>query len=144
GRAGRASKPGEVLLQTHHPEHPLLQALLTKDYRSFALSALEERRIAQLPLYSFFTLFRSVANHSELCEAFLRQVRLTLESHPLFDDTCLVLGPTPSPLAKRAGKYRWQLLLQTQSRVLMQKLLISAKPAIEMLPNAKKVRWIVD
>ncbi|MBE3658051.1 primosomal protein N' [Vibrio navarrensis] len=144
GRAGRASKPGEVLLQTHHPEHPLLQALLTKDYRSFALSALEERRIAQLPPYSFLTLFRAEANHSELCEVFLRQVRLTLESHPLFDDTCLVLGPTPSPLAKRAGKYRWQLLLQTQSRVLMQKLLISAKPAIEMLPNAKKVRWIVD
>ncbi len=144
GRAGRASKPGEVLLQTHHPEHPLLQALLTKDYRSFALSALEERRIAQLPPYSFLTLFRAEANHSELCEAFLRQVRLTLESHPLFDDTCLVLGPTPSPLAKRAGKYRWQLLLQTQSRALMQKLLISAKPAIEMLPNAKKVRWIVD
>ncbi|KJR32571.1 primosomal protein N' [Vibrio navarrensis] len=144
GRAGRASKPGEVLLQTHHPEHSLLQALLTKDYRSFALSALEERRIAQLPPYSFLTLFRAEANHSELCEVFLRQVRLTLESHPLFDDTCLVLGPTPSPLAKRAGKYRWQLLLQTQSRVLMQKLLISAKPAIEMLPNAKKVRWIVD
>ena len=56
----------------------------------------------------------------------------------------MVLGPTPSPLAKRAGKYRWQLLLQTQHRSLMQKLLTSAKPAIELLPNSKKVRWNLD
>ncbi|MBE3830803.1 hypothetical protein HJ178_24980, partial [Vibrio parahaemolyticus] len=48
------------------------------------------------------------------------------------------------PLAKRAGKYRWQLLLQTQHRSLMQKLLTSAKPAIELLPNSKKVRWNLD
>ena len=55
-----------------------------------------------------------------------------------------MLGPTPAPLAKRAGKYRWQLLLQTQSRPVMQKLLASAKPAIALLPLAKKVRWSLD
>ncbi|ELH3008245.1 TPA: primosomal protein N' [Vibrio vulnificus] len=144
GRAGRASKPGEVILQTHHPEHTLLKALLTKDYRHFAQSALEERKIAQLPPFSFLTLFRAEANHSEIVETFLRQVRMTLESHPLFDHTCLVLGPTPAPLAKRAGKYRWQLLLQTQHRSLMQKILSSTKPAIDLLPDAKKVRWNLD
>ena len=90
------------------------------------------------------TLFRAEANQSEVVEEFLRQVRHTLESHPLFDDYCLVLGPTPAPLAKRAGKYRWQLLLQTQSRPTMQKLLSSAKPVIQMLPHAKKVRWTLD
>lgn len=144
GRAGRASKPGEVILQTHHPEHTLLKALLTKSYRHFAQSALEERKIAQLPPYSYLTLFRAEANHSHLVETFLRQVRLTLESHPLFDEHCLVLGPTPAPLAKRAGKYRWQLLLQTQHRSLMQKILSSTKPAIDLLPDAKKVRWNLD
>lgn len=144
GRAGRASKPGEVLLQTHHPEHSLLQALLKKSYRDFAEVALAERKLAALPPYSFFTLFRAEANQSELVEEFLRQVRFTLESHPLFDSGCMVLGPTPAPLAKRAGKFRWQLLLQTEQRSLMQKLLASAKPAIELLPSAKKVRWSVD
>ncbi|MEZ8102484.1 primosomal protein N' [Vibrio bivalvicida] len=144
GRAGRASKPGEVVLQTHHPEHSLLQALLTKSYRHFAETALQERKLAQLPPYSFLTLFKAEANQSQLVEEFLRQVRHTLEAHPLFDDYCQVLGPTPAPLAKRAGKYRWQLLLQTQSRPVMQKLLASAKPAIQMLPNAKKVRWSLD
>ncbi|ANW24169.1 primosomal protein N' [Vibrio coralliilyticus] len=144
GRAGRASKPGEVILQTHHPEHSLLQALLTKSYRHFAETALQERKFAMLPPYSYLTLFRAEANSSQHVEAFLRQVRHTLEAHPLFDGYCQVLGPTPAPLAKRAGKHRWQLMLQTQTRPTMQKLLSSAKPAIQMLPNAKKVRWSLD
>jgi primosomal protein N' (replication factor Y) len=144
GRAGRASKPGEVILQTHHPEHSLLQALLTKSYRHFAETALQERKFAMLPPYSYLTLFRAEANNSQHVEAFLRQVRHTLEAHPLFDGYCQVLGPTPAPLAKRAGKHRWQLMLQTQTRPTMQKLLSSAKPAIQMLPNAKKVRWSLD
>lgn len=144
GRAGRASKPGEVVLQTHHPDHSLLQALLTKSYRHFADTALQERKLAMLPPYSFLTLFRAEANSSEHVEEFLRQVRHTLEAHPLFDDYCQVLGPIPAPLAKRAGKYRWQLLLQTQHRSTMQKLLSSAKPAIQILPSAKKVRWTLD
>lgn len=144
GRAGRASKPGEVILQTHHPEHSLLQALLTKSYRHFAETALQERKFAMLPPYSYLTLFRAEANNSQHVEAFLRQVRHTLEAHPLFDGFCQVLGPTPAPLAKRAGKHRWQLMLQTQTRPTMQKLLSSAKPAIHMLPNAKKVRWSLD
>ncbi|NOJ24016.1 primosomal protein N' [Vibrio coralliilyticus] len=144
GRAGRASKPGEVILQTHHPEHSLLQALLTKSYRHFAETALQERKFAMLPPYSYLTLFRAEANNFQHVEAFLRQVRHTLEAHPLFDGYCQVLGPTPAPLAKRAGKHRWQLMLQTQTRPTMQKLLSSAKPAIQMLPNAKKVRWSLD
>ncbi|MFA0195377.1 primosomal protein N' [Vibrio artabrorum] len=144
GRAGRASKPGEVILQTHHPEHGLLQALLHKDYNHFAQTALAERKQAMLPPYTFMTLFRAEANDTHLVEEFLRQVRHTLESHPLFDDYCMVLGPTPAPLAKRAGKSRWQLILQTQTRSLMQKLLMSAKPAINLLPAAKKVRWSLD
>lgn len=144
GRAGRASKPGEVILQTHHPEHSLLQALLTKSYRHFADTALQERQLAMLPPFSFLTMFRAESNHTEQVEDFLRQVRHTLEAHPLFDEYCQVLGPTPAPLAKRAGKYRWQLLLQTQHRSTMHKLLSSAKPAIQMLPAAKKVRWTLD
>ncbi|GEA51327.1 primosomal protein N' [Vibrio inusitatus NBRC 102082] len=144
GRAGRASKPGHVVLQTHHPEHSLLQALLHKGYPEFAQGALMERRVAQLPPYASLSLFRAESNHSQLAEDFLRQVRHTLEAHPLFDEHCWVLGPTPAPMAKRAGKSRWQLILQCQLRSTMQKLLMSAKPAIEMLPNSKKVRWNID
>ncbi|MGL6171206.1 MAG: hypothetical protein ACRC1S_04890, partial [Vibrio sp.] len=55
-----------------------------------------------------------------------------------------LLGPTPAPLAKRAGKYRWQLLLQTPNRALMQKILHSARPAVQQLPLTNKVRWSID
>ncbi|EKO3394321.1 primosomal protein N' [Vibrio fluvialis] len=144
GRAGRASKPGEVVLQTHHPEHSLLQALLNNDYNHFAEQALAERKLAQLPPYTYLTLFRAEGNQSPMVEDFLRQVRHTLEAHPLSEQGCMVLGPTPAPLAKRAGKFRWQLLLQAPSRSVMQKLLASAKPAIQLLPLAGKVRWSLD
>ncbi|EDL53885.1 primosome assembly protein PriA [Vibrio mediterranei AK1] len=144
GRAGRASKPGEVLLQTHHPDHPLLQSLLHKDYRHFAETVIEERKLAMLPPFSFLTLIRAEANNSNDVEAFLRQVRHSLEAHPLFDHHSMVLGPTPAPIAKRAGKARWQLMLQVPTRPLMQKIVTSAKPVIAQLPLAKKVRWSMD
>lgn len=149
GRAGRASKSGEVILQTHHPEHPLLQTLLHKNYHAFAQQALAERQANGLPPYTFLTLFRAEANNSHVVENFLRQVRHILEVHPLFEQSnyyqpCVVLGPTPAPLAKKAGKSRWQLLLQTSSRSLMQRLLQSTKPIIELQPSANKVRWSQD
>ncbi len=144
GRAGRASKRGEVVLQTHHPEHGLLKSLVEKDYCHFAQSALAERKMAWLPPFTFLTLIRAEANSAEQVENFLRQIRQTLEVHPLFDDSCVVLGPIPAPLAKRAGKYRWNLLLQTKTRATMQRLITSAKPVIATLPLAGKVRWSLD
>ncbi len=62
-------------------------------------AALAERKQTMLPPYTFMTLFRAEANDTRLVEEFLRQVRHTLESHPLFDQYCMVLGPTPAPLA---------------------------------------------
>ncbi|WP_165366819.1 primosomal protein N' [Aliivibrio finisterrensis] len=144
GRAGRASKPGEVILQTHHPEHSLLQSLLHQGYGHFAEYALQERKFAQLPPYTHLSLFRAEANNSDNVEQFLRQVRDILESHPQFHDATPVLGPIPAPLAKRAGKYRWQLLFQAPNRTVMQSMLRGAKAAIELLPLAKKVRWTLD
>ncbi|MHA2939328.1 primosomal protein N' [Vibrio sp. RC27] len=144
GRAGRASKPGEVILQTHHPDNPLLRSLVDQDYQHFAQSALNDRKMAWQPPFTFLTLIRAESNNSTNVEDFLRQVRQTLEVHPLFDDSCMVLGPIPAPLAKRAGKYRWHLLLQTHARSKMQRLLASAKPAIQLLPLAPKVKWSLD
>lgn len=144
GRAGRASKPGEVILQTHHPEHSLLQGLIHKGYDYFAQSALIERKQALLPPFTYLTLIRAEANNDQMVEEFLRQVRGIFETNPVYDEHTPVLGPIPAPLARRAGKYRWQLLLQAPNRRIMQTLLRSAKPAISLLPLAKKVRWSLD
>ncbi|MGF1889847.1 primosomal protein N' [Photobacterium profundum] len=144
GRAGRASKPGEVLLQTHHPEHALLQALLHKGYDSFADNALIERKEALLPPYTHLALFRSEANNSDHVCQLLQQIRGIFESSPLFNQDTFIMGPNPAPLARRAGRYRWQLLLQAPDRKTLQRMLAIAKPAIQLLPLAKKVRWSID
>ncbi|MGF1699906.1 primosomal protein N' [Photobacterium makurazakiensis] len=144
GRAGRASKPGEVVLQTHHPEHALLQSLLHKGYDHFAVDALNERKQAWLPPYTYLTLIRAEANQSEQVEQFLQQIRSIFESSPIFNQDTMVMGPNPAPLARRAGRYRWQLLLQAPDRKTLQQLLSVAKPAIQLLPLAKKIRWSID
>jgi primosomal protein N' (replication factor Y) len=144
GRAGRASKPGEVLLQTHHPEHALLQALLHNGYDNFADNALVERKEALLPPFTHLALFRSEANNSDQVCQFLQQIRGIFESSPLFNQDTFIMGPNPAPLARRAGRYRWQLLLQAPDRKTLQRMLAIAKPAIQLLPLAKKVRWSID
>ncbi|MBC7001832.1 primosomal protein N' [Photobacterium sp. BZF1] len=144
GRAGRASKPGEVVLQTHHPEHALLQALLYKGYEHFAKGALSERKQAWLPPFTYLALLRAEANQSELVEQFLQQVRGIFETSPIASEDTMVMGPNPAPLSRRAGRYRWQLLLQAPSRKALQQWLSVAKPAIALLPLAKKIRWSID
>ncbi|MDA9556734.1 primosomal protein N' [Vibrio sp.] len=147
GRAGRASKAGRVILQTHHPEHPLLKNLVYRDYSYFSKMALEERKIAQLPPFSHLVLIRSEATHSEEAETFLRQCRHIIESHPLYQSEygeSVVFGPTPAPIAKKAGKYRWQLLFQAPARSVMIKLISASRVVIETMPLSKKVRWNLD
>lgn len=144
GRAGRASKPGEVVLQTHHPENRLLKTLLVDGYHHFAQEALLERKSAFLPPFTFLTLVRAEANRSDWVEEFLRQVRHALDNHHSFKFGCQILGPTPAPLAKKAGKYRWHLLVQAQKRSIMHQLLRDTKEAITSLPMAKRVRWCLD
>lgn len=144
GRAGRASKPGFVLLQTHHPEHALLQSLVHKGYDSFAGEALKERQQAHLPPYSYFALLRAEAHQSHEVEQFLHQARTALEAFPIQDEACAVMGPAPAPLHQRAGRFRWQLIFQAPNRRILQQRLSLALPAIRQLPLAKKVRWSVD
>ncbi|WP_413112763.1 primosomal protein N' [Thaumasiovibrio sp. DFM-14] len=144
GRAGRASKPGEVLLQTHHPEHPLLHTLLHQGYNHFALHALRERQQTALPPYRYLAMIRAEANNDDLTAAFLYQVRQLLLASPVYSPDIEVLGPNPAPLARRAGRYRWQLLVQAPTRRMLQQLLSIARPAINVLPDSKKVRWTLD
>ncbi|WBA08826.1 primosomal protein N' [Salinivibrio kushneri] len=144
GRAGRASKPGTVLLQTHHPEHNLIQSLVHKGYQAFAESALSERRQAWLPPYTFLSLFRADGHEENSVQQFLQQVRQTLAASPIQQDECHIMGPMPAAMAKRAGRYRWQLLIQAPSRKIMQQWLQVALPAIQQLPLSRKVRWSLD
>jgi len=140
GRAGRASKPGTVVLQTHHPEHPLIQELVNNGYHDFARSALEERKQALLPPYAAMALLRASAVKERDAEALLQEAANVLEGA----DEVTVIGPMPAPLARRAGRYRFQLLLHAESRSVLHQWLNQRLPLLEQLPQGKKARWSLD
>ncbi|PLK58075.1 primosomal protein N' [Candidatus Palibaumannia cicadellinicola] len=144
GRAGRAGKQGEVLLQTYYPEHPLLQTLLSYGYMDFALQMLEERRQAGLPPFTSHILFRAEDHDNNQAGLFLDQSRQLLDAHPLRDKALLLMGPIPALAPKRCGRFRWQLLLSHPSRLQLQRLVTTILPLVGTLSQARKVKWSLD
>jgi len=142
GRAGRAEKPGRVIMQTRHPDHPLLTTLISQGYNSFAQIALNERQEAMLPPFSYQALLRAQTKDPQLALQFLRDVSQLAQQHN--NGHSLILGPVAAPMAKRAGLYRYQLLLQNESRQALHGLLDNLIPNIARLKLAAKVRWSVD
>jgi primosomal protein N' (replication factor Y) len=142
GRAGRADQAGEVLIQTHHPDHPLLRTLLTEGYQAFAAAALAERREAELPPYVNMALMRAEATDAQAPSRFLSEaVKLANE---LGLPGVTLLGPIPSPMERRAGRYRAQLLVQAPQRADLHRLLDAWLPPLGQLPAGRKVRWSID
>ncbi|WP_108470578.1 primosomal protein N' [Rhodanobacter thiooxydans] len=140
GRAGRARKPGRVLLQTHQPEHPLLRSLLAHGYAAAARELLAERQLIQLPPYSHQVLLRAEAPQREQVDAFLAAAHAALPRN----DQWQVAGPMPAPMPLRAGRHRGQLLLEASSRRTLHGMLRSWQLALIALPAARKVRWSLD
>ena len=147
GRAGRAEKKGQVVLQTHHPEHSLLQDLVNNGYLEFSRNALQERKFAQLPPCSFQALLRAESDSATLAENFLTLCKQTLQQiceHNKTTERLFILGPIPASMERRAGKYRFQLLLQSEQRVLITQTLQQALTTFDSLPEGRKVRWSID
>ena len=144
-RTGRpGGQAGEVLLQTHHPEHPLLQVLLQQGYDAFAKQTLAERNSVFLPPYTSHIIVRAEDHDNQQAPLFLQQLRNLLEASPLKDDSLWVMGPVPALQSKRGGRFRWQLLLQHPTRRVLQQLMKSSLPLIGTLPQTRKVKWTLD
>jgi len=142
GRAGRAERAGEVLIQTEYPEHPLLAQLVGGGYDAFAAAALKERREAQWPPFSRIAVLRAEAAGREAPMRFLDDARDLAQA-------CAVagielLGPAAAPMERRAGHYRAQLLVHGANHSQLQRLLARWLPQVEELPEARKVRWSID
>lgn len=142
GRAGRGERPGEVIIQTHHPEHPLLQTLVRAGYGAFARAALAEREAVGLPPCGALALLRAEAPAAEPPRRFLSEARALLAAQG--EAEVALLGPVPAPMELRAGRYRAQLLLQAPERRPLQRLLRATVARLGTLPGARRVRWSVD
>ena len=140
GRAGRGNKPGEVLIQTEFPEHPLLLNLLKEGYDGFARVALEERAQAAWPPFSRLAALRDSAETAEAALGFLTDARALMQP----PRSVQIRGPVPAAMAKRAGRYHAQLLLESTDRTALHRFLDTWLPEVEQLKSARRVRWALD
>jgi len=141
GRAGRAARRGEVLLQTHHPEHPLLLTLVHGGYHAFAEAELVQREAAGFPPFAHLALLRAEAKHAEPPAAFLQAAAAALADSGIALD---VHGPLPAPMPRRAGYQRAQLLLSSPQRRALHAALDAVVPSLHAMPEARRVRWSLD
>ena len=140
GRAGRSELPGEVLIQTDFPGHPLYDAVCRQDYAGFARAALEERRQAGFPPHAFQALLRAEAARRDAVDNYLARaaaagvaLRAAVE----------VYDPVPPPIARVGGRERGQLLVQSRSRSELQRFLQAWYPQLAA-QAARAVRWSLD
>lgn len=140
GRAGRADKAGEVLLQTAFPEHPLYRALRAHDYDLWVKTLLSEREQAGFPPFVFQLLLRAEGLQEHEVYAFLQHARAAAVQLAFEVE---IYGVVAASLPKRANYLRAQLLIQSQSRKVLQQFLRAWRPYLAQIP-AKKLRWSLD
>jgi primosomal protein N' (replication factor Y) len=141
GRAGRAARAGEVLIQSSFPEHPLLTRLLADGYDGFAQAALEERAQAAWPPFARLAALRDSATTAAGALSFLSDARQLAAVPPR---GVRLLGPVPAAMARRAGRYHAQLLLESRERARLHEFLDGWLPKVEQLKSARTVRWSLD
>jgi primosomal protein N' (replication factor Y) len=141
GRAGRAERAGRVIVQTHYPDHPLLKTLIASGYEAFAEALLEERQRSGLPPFGHLAMARAEAAEPERAEKFLSALRLALEKQR---SPVQLIGPLPSPLQRKGGRFRYQLMMLASSRAVLKHAAVALVEAADALPESKRLRWSLD
>lgn len=142
GRAGRGDTKGRVILQTSQSEHPILLSLLSLGYLKTAQEILNERQLWHYPPHGAQALIRVSADNSESGITFLDKLRAVLQED--VDRELSLLGPMPSPMPKRANRYRFQLLLTSMQRARLHALLEKALVHLIGSRRTGGVRWTID
>ena len=152
GRAGRDAQHAErseMWVQTWHPAHALYQALRGHDFEAFAASQLKEREMAGLPPFSHLAILRADATTPEAARAFLQAATELAATLP-GADAVMFYPPVPLGVARVANVERMQMLVESASRVALQRLLALWLPALHLLRRERKdaeariLRWAVD
>jgi primosomal protein N' (replication factor Y) len=139
GRAGRRARPGEVLIQTRYPRHPIFHALERHDFAGFAESQLAERRAAGFPPYVFEAALRAESAKLATALEFLKQAASLVRA----PDEVRVFDPVPHLLTRRAGLERAQLVMQSSSRQALQEYLGQLSEGL-FASAPRQVRWHLD
>ena len=141
GRAGRAEKPGQVLIQTAFPDHPLFEALKRHDYAAFAETLLEERRMAGFPPFCFQAVLRAEANQLQPVSDFLNDAADMANG---LARQVTIYDPVRPAMARLKGMERAHLMVQAESRPALQAFLNVWVSQVAAHKLAAKVRWGVE
>lgn len=141
GRAGRADKAGEVLIQTAFPDHALFNALREQNYATYADTLLQERQQTQFPPYAYMALLRAEANDYGLVRRFLQHAADLARE---LTEKVMVYDPLRPQMERLKGMERGQLLMHANSRQPLQVLLRNWVPQLRRGTLGAKVRWAVD
>jgi primosomal protein N' (replication factor Y) (superfamily II helicase) len=141
GRAGRAARPGRVLIQTHQPHHPVLRRIIDEGYAAYAASALAERQEAGLPPYAAMAIVRAEATFAARPLEFLAAVRSELMANGPPIETSY---PIPALMERRAGRYRALIVISAPSRTTIGQVISLHLQAIETLARRQRVRFSID
>lgn len=139
GRAGRAEHAGQVLIQTHLPNHPLLNLLIQQGYDEFADALLTTRHQAELPPFHFLAVIRAQGKTAGMVLKFLHATKDQIKIHPVS-----VMGPAPAPLPRKNNQYRMQLLIKSSSRKALKSSLTQLREWLTMTKLSNGIRWNVD
>jgi primosomal protein N' (replication factor Y) len=142
GRSGRRSTQGEVIVQTHTPDHPLLQTLLHNGYPAFASQALQSREEWKLPPYSHHIAIRARCQNSDDLFVFLEEIARI--ARKMLPTEVSIQGPIVPSMEKKAGQYRAFILLVANQRGLFSQSIDAYLNHIETLTQTRKVRWSID
>ncbi|HSH54142.1 MAG TPA: primosomal protein N' [Methylotenera sp.] len=141
GRAGRADKAGQVIIQSQFPDHVLFNALRSQNYVAYADAMLQEREQVQFPPYVFTALLRAEANEYALVQQFLNHAFNLARN---LNTDVMVYDPVRPQMERLKGMERGHVLMQSSQRPALQHLLKSMVYQLRGQSVANKVRWAVD
>lgn len=148
GRTGRGDKPGRVFLQTYNPGHYTIQAVMRMQYEIFCSQELESRSALQYPPFTRLVKFMVTAQDEGRTQAAANQLailaRQTAQEFLLRNQPVAVLGPTPAPLAKLKGRYRWQLFAKAWTNQDLQEFIGVVLAAGKSSTELRRVQLSVD
>ena len=145
GRCGRGTQRGRILVQTHQPEHPLLQQLTGQGYAAVAADLLTQRQAMLLPPWQHQAVLRVDAPSMDLIMPFMRRATaLAGKLAAVQRRQVQVLGPIPALLERKAGRYRYQLWLQSQQRSLLHGCLTQLITQLDQIRTPRALRWRPD
>lgn len=142
GRSGRGTLDGQVVVQSHQPDHPLLTAIAAGDYSAIGATLLSQRHLTDMPPYRHLAVVRAESSRPENAEALLAELRRSCD--PYRSAQLELLGPLPANQEKRADRYRYILQITASERGALHALLAHCSQLAAQLPIARHCRWTID